>query len=585
MSNSGASMEQQVEGDENPTSGSTAEMGEPQAPVQNVLEKIQESQAVVLDKVKANQQQFEKKLEDALCKGLEGITTIRYGEQAHEYHQEAIHEHELMRSEVLGEVNNNMQDYSNKVMNAIQTTHAQAADSTSAKFEKLATTVGQLTQVVAGQQEHMVTGFNSAIQGMSKVITEAFANLKIQNENQQGGATLVGGDHQQCGSSSERTNKASTKSRKLRARRLVDSSTSEDSEESETPPSDSEEDRPLSVQKVRSSHSTHSGGHKSNIPPFTGKETWKVWFTRFKDIAKRQGWDDEEKLDILLPKLQGEAGSFVYDQLSSKVRNNYKLLKLELKNRFRQVENPKTYSTMFAARRQKANESIESFAADLKRIYDKAYARRDSKTRDEDLLRKFLDGLQDTKAAFHVEFVKDPKNIDTAVDEVINFQEVHKKQARTIRRVDIMAESAEYLSSDEEPEYMIARASGRPTKFPTKFNHTVNSSNRPDLESKIVAMTKQLEEMKSNLRHPEQPVQSFQAPQSSGSFNQYNESSPDLTTNGWSLRHCYKCGQPGHWKRDCQVPDFPPQPAGNISGNAQTLPTQSREQPKPKSGN
>ena len=43
MSNSGASMEQQVEGDENTTSGSTApntaEMGEPQAPVQNVLER------------------------------------------------------------------------------------------------------------------------------------------------------------------------------------------------------------------------------------------------------------------------------------------------------------------------------------------------------------------------------------------------------------------------------------------------------------------------------------------------------------------------------------------------------------------
>ena len=158
----------------------------------------------MLDQVKTNHLQFEQKLEDALCKGLEGITTLRYGAQAHEYHQEIIHEHELMRSEVL-EVNNTIQDYSNKVMNAIQTTQAQAVDSTPAKFEKLATTVGQLTQMVAGQQEHMVAGFSSAIQGMSKVITDAIANLKIQHENQQGGATLVGGDHQQCGSSSERT--------------------------------------------------------------------------------------------------------------------------------------------------------------------------------------------------------------------------------------------------------------------------------------------------------------------------------------------------------------------------------------------
>ena len=99
---------------------------------------------------------------------------------------------------------------------------------------------------------------------------------------------------------------------------------------------------------------------------------------------------------------------------------------------------------MFAARRQQVNESIDSFTADLKRIYDKAYARHDSKTRDEDLLRKFLDVLQDTKADFHVESVKDPKNIDTTVDEVINFQEVHKKHVRTVRRVDVMTESAEY---------------------------------------------------------------------------------------------------------------------------------------------
>ena len=54
---------------------------------------------------------------------------------------------------------------------------------------------------------------------------------------------------------------------------------------------------------------------------------------------------------------------------------------------------------------------------------------RDAKTRDEDLLQRCLEGLADTRAGFHVEFIKkNPINIDEDVKEVINFQKVRKKQ-------------------------------------------------------------------------------------------------------------------------------------------------------------
>ena len=51
---------------------------------------------------------------------------------------------------------------------------------------------------------------------------------------------------------------------------------------------------------------------------------------------------------------------------------------------------------------QKSSESVEEYAAELKRLYDKANANRDEDTRREDLLRKFLDGLYDKKARFQV---------------------------------------------------------------------------------------------------------------------------------------------------------------------------------------
>ena len=48
------------------------------------------------------------------------------------------------------------------------------------------------------------------------------------------------------------------------------------------------------------------------IPPFNGKEDWRVWINRFEATAERRKWSEEVKLDNLLPKLQSKAGDFVF---------------------------------------------------------------------------------------------------------------------------------------------------------------------------------------------------------------------------------------------------------------------------------
>ena len=159
------------------------------------------------------------------------------------------------------------------------------------------------------------------------------------------------------------------------------------------------------------------------LPPFTGKERWKIWFNRFNDVANRHKWSNETRLDELLPRLQGQAGEFVFGQLCKKIRGNLPELTKELENRFRKVETTKVFGVKFTHRDQKPGETAEEYAAELKRLYDKAYGRRDKQTRKEDLLRRFLDGLSDEGARFHVEYIKDPEDIDAAVFEVVNFLE------------------------------------------------------------------------------------------------------------------------------------------------------------------
>jgi hypothetical protein len=129
----------------------------------------------------------------------------------------------------------------------------------------------------------------------------------------------------------------------------------------------------------------------AKLPVFTGKEPWKVWYNRFNEVAERRRWNNEDKLDELLPLLQGAAGEFVYGQLSHHTRSKYDLLTAELASRYRVVETTRTFAAQFSRRNQTYHESVEEYAADLKHLYAKAFKDRDAETREQDLLRRFLD--------------------------------------------------------------------------------------------------------------------------------------------------------------------------------------------------
>jgi hypothetical protein len=85
--------------------------------------------------------------------------------------------------------------------------------------------------------------------------------------------------------------------------------------------------------------STHVRPNNNNrLPPFTGKEKWRVLINRFEAVADLYDWSGKERLSKLLPRLQDAAGDFVYDQLSSTITKSYKKLTRELGNRFGEVD-------------------------------------------------------------------------------------------------------------------------------------------------------------------------------------------------------------------------------------------------------
>ena len=102
---------------------------------------------------------------------------------------------------------------------------------------------------------------------------------------------------------------------------------------------------------------------------------------------------------------------------------DYDELIKELNGRFGVIESSKTNRIKFDRRTQQRGESPEEFAAELKRLYDKAHPTRDSKIKQEDLVSHFLLGLFDEKARIHVELNTDPKTIEEAVLHDVNYSE------------------------------------------------------------------------------------------------------------------------------------------------------------------
>ncbi|VDH94101.1 Hypothetical predicted protein [Mytilus galloprovincialis] len=300
------------------------------------------------------------------------------------------------------------------------------------------------------------------------------------------------------------------------------------------------------------------GFSNAKLPSFTGKEKWEVWINRFEAVANLQNWDNRTKLGELLTRLQGEAGDFVFDQLNSKTLKNYSKLATELKNRFGVFENKRAYKVQFNRRTQKPNEDTADYAAELKRLYDKAYSNRHAKIRQEDLLQRFLMGLSDTEARIYLELHKDPKTIEEAVQEVITYKETTSETHESNSVKNSKVRQLKKQNSQKSDQTV-----GK--KQNTNFNKQDSTSSEKD----VISVTKdELQKMVNQMYQDEKrndvihtSVTGHSRPDERQPFNvnappyvpngNYRKNNSDRNNNPENIPKCYYCGQPGHYARKC----------------------------------
>ena len=258
---------------------------------------------------------------------------------------------------------------------------------------------------------------------------------------------------------------------------------------------------------------------------YTGKEEWQTWIAQFETIANRYGWGVDERLDQLLPRLEGAAAQFVFSQLPPHVLDNYYELLREIDSRFKIIETPRSFAAKFSRRSQRHGETLEEFAQELKRLYDRAHSGRDERTRNEDLVRWFLDGLYDEEIRFEVEFNKEPRTIDEALYHAVTLIQIRNMQ-RDARKNRGVVRRAVDDDSDAEEEGDYLRRCPDETRQKRKTSFT-----RPEVKN-----VDDVDTVKSLLAR----VEKLEA-----------EAARSRSFKGKRDIECFYCHEKGHFAREC----------------------------------
>ena len=421
------------------------------------------------------------------------------------------------------------------------------------------------------------SGIVSTFKTLIEEVTTTMSEMKEMVRDMKGKESRKQDDRDTCTDPDYRERKLRADRKKTGSKAFHTTRLNHRREVSSDSSSDEEDDIQCSLSTPKTSRlfqdRSYSKAFGAKLPPFTGTEQRRVWYNRFESVASLNGWDDHEKLQQLLPRVQGKAAEFVFGQLKPAVTNRYPALIKEMKERFDEIQTTKTYVTQFGRRNQSYKETPEEYAAELKRLYDRAYPRRGPETRQEDLLRRFLMGLNNNSARIHVELNKEPTTIEEAVHYVVHYFEAARNphngsqneddQERSQRTRQVKSDNKSNKESSEHKKQKtekteIGKQKDKTVKFTDQRaeqcgNQAMVCMNKEDLEELLKGM---MANLKGSLNST-----------STQSRSSYNENKKVV---------CYTCNEPGHISRNCPQKlgiatggrplGAPLQPQGNPNG-------------------
>ena len=433
-----------------------------------------------------------------------------------------------------------------KSVNRKHRSHTKKSQSTKVQSQVQPLTEGDLLDIKEGEpvnqnNTYMLDSLSQMINGAISRMTDAIGKVfrtTIQEVNQEKDVKKV---------SESRVQRSRATIKQNRRKLHEPSPVSGDTLDSESDTDDKESARTNgSSTSIRSIFPSRSRSNSVKLPAFKGEsdDKWKAYINRFEAVAKYYDWTDEDKLGQLLPRLQGPAGEFAFEELRPEILSNYKRLVRELGSRFGIIETNRTYQTKFRRRDQKNGEHIQDYAAELKRLYSKAYPNRTNATKQEDLISRFLLGLTNEKARVHVELNRDPQTVEEATEFVIEFEEATKypkledenqngNRRRPTRQVKSCTTDASRSGSKDANKGWSQKNRKGQQETQQKKPGNLKDKNSKDQSHDYITRS----ELKDVINEVLISVQS--------------QTSPPADSHRKPLI-CYKCGEQGHYANSCK---------------------------------
>ena len=274
---------------------------------------------------------------------------------------------------------------------------------------------------------------------------------------------------------------------------------------------------------------------------YNGKESVDDYLLQFDLTARRNQWSDEEKASALLCALDGPARQ-ILQELDDPATAGFKEICTALSRRFGPTDLTEVHEQTLQQIKLAKNQNIREMASEVQRLTKLAYPDIIGRTRDRMAVKHLIRGIPDRDVAFYIK-EKDPD---------------------TISEVCTMYERYNALNSDEPPRKASVKGVKDPDADPGRDQVTQQQLTAALAQAAETTgqQIQQLINAIGRLGQPQQPSPAvpppLMPPPGPRQAPPPHESGPmprPNSTGNLPRTPRPRCKQPGHWARDCNLPE------------------------------
>jgi len=269
---------------------------------------------------------------------------------------------------------------------------------------------------------------------------------------------------------------------------------------------------------------------------YTGKTSWKVFYTKIRGYAHTAGWTEEQKKDQLLWSLENKAGEYFTSLLERDPLNTYPEIIEKLEKRFGLLDVPEMSMIQFQNCKQEKHASLVNWADRVLSLANKAFRELPETYMNKQATLRFCQGCYDMEAGQHA-CIQKPESMEAAID-TLKWYKHSKKAVQSNRHID----TAKDLVTFDPVEPVAVQATGM--KKPHDYEW------KSKMEDQMKEMMASLKAIGEQLN--EKPVRSREGASSNNRNWRGRPSSSEPTRPRQSpeTRRCFLCNQQGHLRRD-----------------------------------